>query len=95
MRFLRDHFVKRVARNASPNGGDASRVGKQSCCTSGFTEAGRLAPICACFPSYVLMSPALAAAKPRYEPINTLTHYNHLTERCKFRPFLPRLRSRR
>ena len=35
---------------------------------------------------YVLLSPALAAARP---------HYNHLTERCKFRPFLPRLRSRR
>ena len=55
VRFLRDHFVKRIARNASPNGGDASRVGKLSCCTSGFTEAGRLAPICACIPSYVLM----------------------------------------
>ena len=55
MRFLRDHFVKRVAKNASTNGGDASRVGKQSCCTSGFTEAGRLAPICACFLSCLLM----------------------------------------
>ena len=44
---------------------------------------------------YVLMFPALAAAKPRYEPINTFPRYNHLTERCKFRPFLPRLRSRR
>ena len=49
MRFLRDHFVKRAVRNANTNEGDASRVGKQSCCTSGFTEAGRLAPICACF----------------------------------------------
>ncbi len=95
MRFLRDHFVKCAARNASTNGGDASRVGKQSCCTSGFTEAGRLAPICACFPSYVLLSPALAVARPCYEPINTLPRYSHLTERCKFRPFLPRLRSRR
>ena len=35
---------------------------------------------------YVLMSPALAAAR---------FCYSHLTERCKFRPFLPRFRSRR
>ena len=28
MRFLRDHFVKRAARNASTNGGDASRETK-------------------------------------------------------------------
>ena len=36
--------------------------------------------------SYVLMFSALAAAR---------FCYSHLTERCKFRPFLPRLRSRR